>query len=357
MVLADDVSHSAVTEWIPTGFRNVDRILGGGIPVGKFIEIFGPEASGKSALAHRCIAGVQSIGGLPMVEDYEFALDPGVIAQQKINPNVLIYSNPPSLEAGWNLFDNVLEKRRAEFRVAEEKGTASPPVFLGVMDSLAAGQTCVEERGKVGDTPVAPAAKINSQGFRRIVRKIGKWRASIIFVNQERVPIGRIGPFVEKITPGGETAKYYCTMRLRVTRVKTFKAGDVATGYLCQVLTRKNRHAPPHQRAVFVLDFTRGPSPELTALYLLREAGVVRSVRMKPAPARRSEVVLVRSVSSLSATWWKAFTADEWCERMQSDSAFADERWAEALACLDRRAAVSEEDAGGAGGVEDGSPP
>ena len=276
--LEENALNAAVTEWIPTTFRNIDHIFGGGLPVGKMIDLYGPSGAGKSALTHCCTKGTQQVGGLPFHSDYEFAMETRVIDQLNINREGMIYATPEYLDDFWNCTNDLLDRRQVEFDTARKANRPLPPLMLGVMDSLAAAQPEAEKDAKVGESMVAVAARINSRGCRKLIRKLGKLRFSVLFVNQERASIG--GPaFAEKPTPGGDAVKYFCSIRARVTRVATLKQGDRATGYLCRVTTAKCRLAPPHQRAVFVLDFKYGPSPALTALHLLTEAKVARNVQ------------------------------------------------------------------------------
>lgn len=273
-LLSDQSSLSEVTEWIPTGFPDLDRCLGGGWAVGRCSEVFGDEASGKSALAHTAIRECQRLGGLVMLLDYEQALDKKKIRNVGIDDSRLVYVAPETMEEGWEAIWAFLETVKAR----KLKGPA-----LIVWDSIAAAIPKVELEGKMDEHAVGAHARLMSKGCRKASRAVAKARAHLMWINQYRTKIGgggwHGGP--DKDTTGGRAAKFYSSQRLSCVRIKRLKpssdAGVPPSGYLILCETQKCRLAPPHRKTEWVLDFAEGPSAALTTQHLLLQAGVVRT--------------------------------------------------------------------------------
>jgi recombination protein RecA len=258
-LLSEDVILSDVTEFIPTGFPDVDRILGGGWPVGRASEVFGPEASGKTALAHRAIKACQDAGGTPVLLDYEHALDRTKMRQLGINPEGIVYITPKTIEKGWDAIWNIMDTL--------EK---NPPEFptLIVWDSVAAAAPKAELEDKTTENShVGLVARAMSRGCRRMFRAISRVRAHMLWINQERDKIGGFSPgFMKPMeTPGGKAIKYAASLRIRCQVQQQIREGVKVTGFRVKVSTKKNRVVAPFQAAAFVLDFKFGPSPALTA--------------------------------------------------------------------------------------------
>ncbi len=295
-LLSEDSVLADVTEWIPTGFPNIDAILGGGWPVGRASEVYGAEGCGKSALAHRAIKACQDSGGTAMLIDFEHALDKAKMLQLGINADDLIYTTPKHIEQAWDEIWTTMETL--------EKSKPDAP-FLLIWDSIAAAPPKEELSDKtVEKNHVGLVAKAMTRGCRRMFRAIARVRAHMLWINQERDDIGgfaKPGFMQEKKTTGGNAIKYAATLRIRVARVATLKARvkspsgnpiDRSTGYCIKVTTKKNRLAPPHQKSEFILDFKHGPSPALTALHDLLDRRVVKN-----AGKRDSDNQVVYSVA------------------------------------------------------------
>lgn len=227
--------------------------------------------SGKSAHMHLCIKGVQSVGGLAILNDYELALDPEKMDQLQIDPKRLVYNVPETIEQGldvWRFYVELFEKKPPKF-----------PVLFG-WDSIAQSVARAElEEETADDAHVGVQARAMGRVFRAFMRRIAKNRIHMMFVNQERDKIGGFskGGFKPLDTPGGRAAKYAASLRVRTTRVATLKEGTRAVGYLIQNTTQKAKLVPPHQRARWVLDFRLGPSPELTMFQTLLDAKRIKS--------------------------------------------------------------------------------
>jgi len=261
---------SDVREWIPSGFPGLDQILGGGWAVGRASEVFGDEGCGKTAIAHRAIMGVQSLGGYAVLLDFEAALDERVIAQLGIDPSRVLHEIPDHIEQGWDIIWAVMDRLK----------DAPPDVpILIVWDSIGGAIPKAEldaksaEKSQVGET-----ARAMSKGCRRMFKAIAKTRAHMMWISQERHKIGGFSPFGPvKETSGGKGPKYAASQRVRLARVKTLKEGTRATGYLIKAITKKNRMAAPEQHMEWVIDFKAGPSPELTLLHALLDSGKIHA--------------------------------------------------------------------------------
>lgn len=263
-LLGDDgVVLAEVTEYIPTGFENLDFILGGGWPVRRAVEVFGPEGKGKSALTHMAIKNVQAIGGTAMLLDFEGALDLDKMVGYKIDPKRLIYYQPDHIEQAWELVWEMMEELEA-----------NPPVapFLIVWDSVAGSVPKAELEEKSFDKAhVALIARAMSKGCRRMYKASAKVRACMMFVNQLRDQIGKFGLGPQTTTPGGKAVKYASSIRVGIKYTKNIKMGDLVSGYQVFVTTVKNRLFPPHRKTSWVLDFEYGPSPDLTMYHFLKD--------------------------------------------------------------------------------------
>lgn len=273
-LLSDDSVLSSVTEFIPSGFPDLDRILGGGWPVGRASEVFGAEGSGKSALTHMALRSCQAMGGVPTYIDFEAALDPDKMEQLGIDPDRIVYCSPKDIEEAWDLIWEALDTIEA----AQRDNKLNAPTLI-VWDSIAAAMPRAEADEKSSaQSHVGLVARAMSKGCRKMFRRIAEVRAHMMWVNQERDKIGGFSPFgPEKQTTGGAAVRYAASLRCRVAKVSTLKIGTTASGYLVQVSTKKNRCAPPHQKSTYVLDFTVGPSTHLTVLQHLIDKNVIKS--------------------------------------------------------------------------------
>jgi len=272
---AEDAETLAdVVEWIPTGFAGIDEVFGNGWPVGRVSEVFGAEGSGKSALTHVAIRECQRMGGTAVYLDYEHALEKKTLLQLGIDPEKLVYVCPDHMEQGFDVVFKMLDR-------LIEKPPEHPTLI--VWDSVGASPAKVEVDEKSSeDSHVAAKARVLSSQCGKLFKKIARARAHVILVNQERMKLGGFGGFggPELQTTGGKAAKYAFSLRVRCVRVSTVKKGGTsgpACGYLILTTTKKNKCAPPHQKATWYLDFKHGPSPILTVWHVLKDANRIRS--------------------------------------------------------------------------------
>jgi recombination protein RecA len=245
---------------VSTGSLSLDLALGvGGLPRGRVVEIFGPEASGKTTLALHAVAEAQKVGGTAVFIDAEHALDVKYAKRLGVDIDKLLISQPDTGEQA--------------LEIAEEL-VRSSAVDVIVIDSVAALVPKAEIEGEMGDAHMGLQARLMSQALRKMTGTISKSNTIVIFVNQIRMKIGVMFGNPETTT-GGNALKFYSSVRLDIRRIAAIKQGQDVIGSRTKVRVVKNKVAPPFREVEFDLIYGEGISREGDVLDLAVEKNIV----------------------------------------------------------------------------------
>lgn len=261
---------SDVTEWIRSGSIAIDRLLGGGYPMGRIIEIAAWESVGKSTLLDQSIASAQSQGDTCVLIDSEPGRDSGYTSRLGVDPSKLIISRVETIEEAFHAIDQCLSIQEAQIamlakaaaelrrkkRMEEAAALRQPRLFIA-WDSLGGTPTDAERKGAADDSHVAEAAKITKLNMRRIANRIANNRATLVFANQ----------FYENIAPGfgaglksygGSGIRYFASVRLWLSRISSLKSGEHVVGHVIEAKLKKTKVSLPKPPAQLGLIYGAG---------------------------------------------------------------------------------------------------
>ena len=260
MMADDDDSPCVVTDWISTGCLALDAIMGGGLPVGRIVEMYGGTSSGKSLIAAQCAASAQELGCIVLMMDTERALSLTIAEAVGVDTSDLIYADPDTMEEAFGLMEETLLKAPDDTKI------------VIIWDSVAATTVEMEMNKDYGDATMGRHALVMSQGLRKFNRLIAKYQASAIFINQTRQKIG-VMYGDDTATFGGKALPFYASIRIKLRSGQKIREGSSKkapiVGIRVHAKIEKNKVAPPFKEAELPIYFGEGvDDAEATLVYL-----------------------------------------------------------------------------------------
>lgn len=245
-ILTFDPANALALPRISSGILPLDFILGGGYTLGRIVEVYGPESSGKTTIALKAIASAQKENKICAFIDAEHAFDPLYAKNLGIDLNTLLYTAPDSGEQALDIGEQLIR---------------SGKVGMVVVDSVAALVPKKEIDGEMGDANVGLHARLMSQAMRKLTGAIHKADCVVIFINQIREKVG-VSYGNPEVTTGGRALKFYSSIRLEVRKKQTITDGTESVANHVRVKTVKNKTYPPYKECEFDIIFGKGPDEE-----------------------------------------------------------------------------------------------
>lgn len=258
-IMSLGTDHKIDIETFSSGSLSLDIALGGGVPRGRIVEIYGPESSGKTTLALHSVAQIQRSGGIAAFIDAEHAMDPSYAEKIGVDLDKLLISQPDNGEQALEIVETLVR---------------SNAVDLVVVDSVAALVPQAEIEGDMGDSHMGLQARLMSQALRKLTGIISKSKCTVIFINQLRMKIGIMFGNPETTT-GGNALKFYASVRMDIRRISQIKSAEDVIGNRARVKIVKNKIAPPFREAEFDIMYNVGISREGDTLDLAVQHGLV----------------------------------------------------------------------------------
>ncbi len=266
MFLDDDDSPCVVSEWISTGCLALDAIMGGGLPVGRLVEIFGDPSTGKSLIASQVAAIAQQMDATVLYIDTETAVSKDMMAEVGVDVSKLLYASPDTVEEVFTIMDQAIES----------KTTLDPEGLLVIIwDSISATSIKQEMDAEYGKATMGRHAALISQGLRKITRKIAKCSVVFLAINQTREKIGIM--FGDNTaTFGGKAVSFHSSIRIHLHMKDKIKDPDKhIIGINVKAVVEKNKLAVPYRETILPIYFGHGIDDSRASLAILKETGII----------------------------------------------------------------------------------
>ena len=264
--LSDDDSPCVVSKFISTGSIVLDTIMGGGLPCGRIVEIYGNTSTGKSLVAEQACAAVQEEGGVAIYIDTETAVSLQIMEAVGVDTQTLVYLAPDTVEEVFTAMKAVVESKEPDV-----------PMLI-VWDSIAATSSKAEMDKATGEIGYLTQSRIISQGLRKFTRQIAKSGVACLFLNQSKEKLGVM--FGDKVaTFGGKSVGFHSSIRVQLALASKIKVGNKKTSKVIGINAKakvvKNKVAPPFREALLPIYFGHGIDNDLAMLLYLKDNGVV----------------------------------------------------------------------------------